>query len=120
MRRHGWPSRTTSRLVVPTPRPGWPCSCWGPARRRRHSSRRKTGEDAVSDAASLKRRTFLSGAGAVLAGGMATKLLVDRDERSRRADVFIASASSYSVDLESKIRDGLAALGFGRAQVAGK
>ncbi|SIO62649.1 Uncharacterized conserved protein, DUF362 family [Singulisphaera sp. GP187] len=68
----------------------------------------------------LKRRALLTGAGAALAGGMASKLLYDRNERSLRGDVFIASASSYSVDLEAKIRDGLRELGIGPKQVSGK
>src|SRR5262249_4027418 len=74
----------------------------------------------VPDTTHLKRRTFLTGAGAVAAGGMAAKLLVDRDEHALRANVFIAQASSYSADLESTIREGLAELGFNRARVAGK
>lgn len=69
---------------------------------------------------SRKRRNFLTGAGAVLAGGMASKLLYDRNEHSLRGDVFIASASTYTVDLESKIREGLQELGIGPKQVSRK
>lgn len=70
--------------------------------------------------ASLKRRKFLTGTGAIVAGGIASKLLYDRNERSLRGDVFIASASTYSVDLESKIREGLRELGIGPMQVSRK
>ncbi|WP_406696383.1 DUF362 domain-containing protein [Singulisphaera sp. Ch08] len=68
----------------------------------------------------LKRRTFLTGTGAALAGGMAAKLVYDQNEHSLRGDVFIASAPTYTVDLESKIREGLLELGFGPKQVSGK
>lgn len=68
----------------------------------------------------LKRRHFLTGTGAVVAGGLTTKLWVDRNEHGLRDDVFIASASSYSVDLEAKLREGLRELGFGPKQIAKK
>ena len=74
----------------------------------------------MSDHRLLGRRAFLTGSGAVLAGGMAAKLIHDRNEAGLRSDVFIARASSYSVDLESRIREGLSSLGFDRARVRGK
>ena len=76
-----------------------------------------------ADAASradLKRRGFIVGAGAVVAAGLGSKLLYDANEAGRRAEVFVARAASYDDDLETKIRDGLTALGLGRAQVSGK
>ena len=60
------------------------------------------------------------GAGAVVAGGFGAKLLRDFDERSLRAEVFIARAASYSDDLERTIRAGLTELGWGRHWVSGK
>ena len=68
----------------------------------------------------LNRRTFLTGAGALVAGGLGAKLLRDRDEAGLRAEVFIARAESYTDDLAATIRAGLAELGFGPAWVAGK
>jgi uncharacterized protein (DUF362 family) len=67
-----------------------------------------------------KRRTFLAGAGVAAAGGLGAKLYRDGNESGRRADVFIASAASYSIDLEAKVREGLSELGIGPAWVAGK
>src|SRR5512135_1538699 len=74
----------------------------------------------TESASGLNRRTFLVGAGAAVAAGLGTKLLVDRDERSLRATVVIAKAASYDVDLVRPIRDGLTELGLGPARVAGK
>jgi uncharacterized protein (DUF362 family) len=71
-------------------------------------------------ASDLKRRRFLVGAGAIVTAGLGGKLLYDADEGGRRAEVFVAHARSYDDDLETIIRDGLAALGFGPTQVAGK
>ena len=68
----------------------------------------------------LGRRAFLSAAGAVLAGGSGFKFWSDHDERSCRADVFIARAKSYDDDLPRIIRSGLGELGLGRAWVRGK
>ncbi|HMB08572.1 MAG TPA: DUF362 domain-containing protein [Isosphaeraceae bacterium] len=74
----------------------------------------------TESASGLNRRTFLVGAGAAVAAGLGTKLLVDRDERSLRATVVIAKAASYDADLVRPIRDGLTELGLGPARVAGK
>lgn len=68
----------------------------------------------------MKRRTFLTGAGAATAGGLAVRAGYNLDEHGRRADVFIARAESYDVDLQRPIRDGLLALGLGPRWVAGK
>jgi len=74
----------------------------------------------MDHARDLNRRTFLTGAGALVAGGIGAKLLRDRDEAGLRAEVFIARAESYTDDLAATIRAGLAELGFGPARVAGK
>jgi uncharacterized protein (DUF362 family) len=68
----------------------------------------------------VKRRAFLVGAGGVLAGGLASKLVYDANEAGWRASVFIARAGSYDDDLAAKVQDGLTALGLGPAWVAGK
>jgi uncharacterized protein (DUF362 family) len=68
----------------------------------------------------MRRRGFLAGAGAVAAGGLSARLIRNRNERGQRADVFVAAAPSYAVDLEEIIGRGLEELRFGRAQVAGK
>jgi uncharacterized protein (DUF362 family) len=75
---------------------------------------------AGSSAADLKRRTFIVGAGAALTAGLGSKLLYDANEAGRRAEVFVARAASYDDDLETRVRDGLTALGLGRAHFAGK
>jgi uncharacterized protein (DUF362 family) len=71
-------------------------------------------------AADLRRRTFLVGAGAVVATGLGARLVRDFDEAGRRAEVFIARAASYDDDLETAVREGLTAIGVGPARVAGK
>ncbi|MDR3638451.1 MAG: DUF362 domain-containing protein [Isosphaeraceae bacterium] len=71
-------------------------------------------------AAELKRRSFLVGAGAVVAGGLGAKLLYDRDERSQRAQVFVARARSYTANLPDVLRRGMTELGLGPWWVAGK
>src|SRR4051812_34566441 len=78
-------------------------------------ARRATGGD-------LKRRTFLVGAGAAVVGGLGARLVRDANEAGQRAQVFIARADSYddASALETKVRDGLAAVGFGPGLVAGK
>ncbi|MBV8555261.1 MAG: DUF362 domain-containing protein [Planctomycetaceae bacterium] len=73
----------------------------------------------MDHARDLNRRTFLTGAGALVAGGIGAKLLRDRDEAGHRAEVFIARAEAYTDDLAATIRAGLAELGFGPARVAG-
>jgi uncharacterized protein (DUF362 family) len=66
------------------------------------------------------RRAFLAGAG-LLALGTASTLAIRRgDEAGWRADVFVAKAGSYDVDLASIIRGGLTELGLGPAWVRGK
>jgi uncharacterized protein (DUF362 family) len=74
----------------------------------------------TENASGLNRRTFLVGAGAAVAAGLGTKLLVDRNEHSLRATVVIAKATSYDADLVRTIRDGLNELGLGPAWVAGE
>jgi uncharacterized protein (DUF362 family) len=68
----------------------------------------------------LTRRRFATAAGAVLAGGMAVPLLRDRQGGGLQAEVFIARAPSYEGNLERIVREGLQALGWGRARVARK
>jgi uncharacterized protein (DUF362 family) len=68
----------------------------------------------------MKRRSFLTAAGATVAAGMALKSARDHDEASLRADVFIARAGSYADDLEPIIRRGLSELGMGPATIKGK
>ncbi len=55
-----------------------------------------------------------------MAGGLGARFAYDRDERSRRATVFIARAESYDDDLVQKIRDGLSELGLLSGWVSGK
>src|SRR5262249_37365661 len=69
-------------------------------------------------AGAVKRRTFLTAAGAAAAAGLGLKNARDLDEASLRATVFIARASTYTADLETIIKNGLQELGFG--PVAGK
>lgn len=68
----------------------------------------------------LKRRNFLTGAGALAAVGFGAKAWSDHDERRNRAEVFVARAASYTDDLERIIRDGLLALGLNPGWAAGK
>ena len=68
----------------------------------------------------MKRRTFLTAAGATAAVGLGLKAAHDLDECALRAAVFIGRASSYSADLESIVRDGLVELGLGPAAIKGK
>jgi uncharacterized protein (DUF362 family) len=68
----------------------------------------------------MKRRSFLTGAGAAIAAGMGLNLARDFDEASLRGDVFIARAESYDKDLERIILDGLTDLGLGPASAKGK
>jgi uncharacterized protein (DUF362 family) len=66
------------------------------------------------------RRAVLAGAG-LLAGGLTSGLALRRaDEAGWRADVFVAAAPSYEVDLTAVIRSGLAELGLGPAWARGK
>ncbi|MGC8639439.1 MAG: DUF362 domain-containing protein [Isosphaeraceae bacterium] len=68
----------------------------------------------------MKRRTFLTTAGATAAAGLGLKAAHDLDESSLRASVFIGQAGFYTDDLETLIRHGLAEIGFGPATVRGK
>ncbi len=66
------------------------------------------------------RRAFMAGAG-LLAAGTASALAIRRgDESGRRADVVVAKAASYDLDLAPIVRDGLAELGLGPAWARGK
>ena len=65
----------------------------------------------------MNRRRFLTGAGAATAAGLSLNMARRADESSQRAEVFIARADSYSVDLETVIRQGLEVLVLGRATV---
>jgi uncharacterized protein (DUF362 family) len=66
------------------------------------------------------RRAFLTGAGALAAGGIGAKLLREWDEHSCRAQVLIARAASYDADLAGIVRRGLTELGLGRPWVRGR
>jgi uncharacterized protein (DUF362 family) len=68
----------------------------------------------------MKRRTFVTGLGAVVATGLGANLAGDWDEWTWRAPVFIAKAATYQSDLESIIIGGLAELGLGTAQIRRK
>jgi uncharacterized protein (DUF362 family) len=68
----------------------------------------------------MKRRSFLTGAGAAVAAGLALKSARDHDEASWRAKVFIARARSYTEDLVTTIRLGLSELGLGPATIKGR
>jgi len=68
----------------------------------------------------MKRRTFMTGVGAVVAAGIGTDLAGDWTEWLWRARVFIAKATTYQSDLESIIALGLHELGLGPAWVRGK
>lgn len=63
------------------------------------------------------RRSFLIGAGAVLAGGAAARWL---SGSVPTADVFIAKATSYGPGLEDVLRNALTELGMGPALVKGR
>ena len=65
------------------------------------------------------RRGFLAAAATVAAGGSAWSLW-KADEARWRADVVVARAGSYEIDLARVVRDGLAELGLGRSWVRGK
>ncbi len=68
----------------------------------------------------MRRRSFLTAAGAATAAGLALKSAREYDEAALRADVFIARAASYTDDLEQVIRNGLRELGLGPAFCKGK
>ena len=68
----------------------------------------------------MRRRSFLTAAGAAAAAGLGLKAARDHDEAALRADVFIARAGSYTEDLEQILRDGLRELGLGPAACQGQ
>jgi uncharacterized protein (DUF362 family) len=68
----------------------------------------------------MRRRSFLTAAGAAAAAGLALKSARDHDEAALRADVFVAQAASYTEDLEQTLRNGLRELGLGPAAFKGK
>ncbi len=76
--------------------------------------------DAHTTNSVLKRRSFLTGAGALAALGFGAKAWSDHDERRNRAEVFVARVASYTDDLERIIRDGLLAIGLSPGWAAGK
>ena len=68
----------------------------------------------------MRRRSFLTAAGAAAAAGLALKSAREYDEAALRADVFVAQAASYTEDLEQILRNGLRELGLGPAAFKGK
>ncbi|HEV3121867.1 MAG TPA: DUF362 domain-containing protein [Isosphaeraceae bacterium] len=66
------------------------------------------------------RRAFLVGAGSIAAGALGGRLVLRRAEWLESAQVFIAKAASYEIDLERPIRDGLVALGLDPSWARGK
>ena len=66
------------------------------------------------------RRALLAGAGLLASGTAATLAIRRANEAGWRADVFVARAASYDIDLAPIIRDGLAELGLGPAWARGK
>jgi uncharacterized protein (DUF362 family) len=66
------------------------------------------------------RRVFLAGAGLLAAGSASALGLRKADESGWRAEVVVAKAESYDVDLSRIIRDGLVELGLGPIWVRGK
>ena len=68
----------------------------------------------------MKRRTFLTGAGATVATGIGGSLVAGWNEWGHRASVFIAQAASYEADLARTIALGLRELGLGPAWARGK
>jgi uncharacterized protein (DUF362 family) len=73
-----------------------------------------------SEAVTMNRRNFLTGVGGLATVGMGTNLVREWDERSLRAQVFIAKATSYQSDLESIIGDGLRMLGLSQSWAKGR
>lgn len=66
------------------------------------------------------RRRFLARSGAVAAATGAAWLAYDNAESFCRAEVFVARADSYELDLESILSGGLSELGIDKQQIAGK
>lgn len=74
----------------------------------------------MAGGANLKRRGFLTGAGALAAAGIGARVWRDRDEWACRAEVFVGRAASYDDDLGRVIADGLRALGLSPRWAAGR
>jgi len=72
--------------------------------------------------AGISRREVIGlGAAALLGGGIAAVLpRINRNERGRRAEVFIGKAPSYNADLCEVVGNGLGVLNVSREQVQGK
>ena len=68
----------------------------------------------------MNRRDLLTGMGGLATIGIGAQQVRDWNERSLRARVFIARASSYQADLESIIDDGLHALGLSASWAKGR
>jgi uncharacterized protein (DUF362 family) len=68
----------------------------------------------------MNRRIFLTGMGGLATLGVGASVVSEWDERSLRAQVFIAKAASYEVDLESIIGAGLRELGLSPSWVKGR
>ncbi len=78
--------------------------------------------DPATHRGGLSRREVIGlGAAALLGGGIAVTLpRITRNERGRRADVFIGKAPDYGPNLCDTVYDGLSAMGIDRAQLRGK
>lgn len=68
----------------------------------------------------MKRRTFLTGAGAAVAAGLGANMVREAREGPPRAAVVIAGAPSYDGDLEAILRSGLGELGIGPGLIRGR
>jgi uncharacterized protein (DUF362 family) len=68
----------------------------------------------------MRRRTFLTGAGAAVAAGLGAKLASDERADFPRAPVVIAGAASYDGDLGAILRSGLLELGVGPGAIRGR
>jgi uncharacterized protein (DUF362 family) len=77
-------------------------------------------DTSVSDRRLPSRRTFLVGTSLVAVGGASTLAIRKANESGWRADVVVAKAGSYDLDLSRIIRDGLVELGLGVGWVKGK
>jgi len=68
----------------------------------------------------MNRRNFLTGGGAIATIGIGGRLWNDWNERSLRARVFIAKASTYEIDLVPIIEAGLGELGLSSSWTRGR
>lgn len=77
---------------------------------------------AIESKSGMSRREMIGiGSALLMSGGIAgTMSHWIRNEKGRRAEVFIAKAKDYGVDLTRPIRDGLAALEVRPSEIAGK